>query len=243
MPQNLMFQALKRPENFLLAALPSEEYQRLLPHLQPVSLAIRQIVHVPGEPIEYVYFPYQALISVVTILKDGSTIENSLVGQEGMVGIQAFLGNDTMPYQAIVQIEDGGVRMPVAAFKAELNQKGALHDLLLRYMRFLLIETTQGAACHSTHPVQERLARWLLNVSDRLQSNQLPLTQEIIAQMLGIRRAGVTVAAGTLQQAGMIRYRRGNITILDRESLEATTCECYQVIKTELNHLLNAEYR
>lgn len=243
MPQNLGFQVLKRPENLLLAALPSEDFQRLLPQLQPVSLTLRQIIHIPGVPIEYVYFPYQALISVVTILGDGSTIENNLVGKEGMVGIQSFLGNDAMPFQAIVQIEDGGVRLPVAAFKAELSRKGALHDLLLRYMRFLFIETTQGAACHSTHPVQERLARWLLNVSDRLHSNELPLTQEIIAQMLGTRRAGVTVAAGVLQQAGMIRYRRGNITILDRESLEATTCECYQVIKTELDHLLNIEYR
>ena len=243
MSQKLMFQAPKRPENLLLAALPSEEYQRLLPHLQPVALTLRQIVHIPDEPIEYVYFPCQALISVVTILKGGSTIENSLVGKEGMVGIQAFLGNDTMPYQAIVQIEDGGVRMPVAAFKAESSRKGALHELLLRYMRFLFIETTQGAACHSTHPVQERLARWLLNVSDRLQSNELPLTQEFIAQMLGTRRAGVTVAAGALQQAGMIRYRRGNITILDRENLEASTCECYHIIKTELEHLLDTEYR
>jgi CRP-like cAMP-binding protein len=243
MSQSLMFQAPNRPENLLLAALPSEVYQRLLPHLQPVPLALGQIVHIPGEPIKHVYFPCQALISVVTILEDGSTIENNLVGREGMVGIQAFLGNDTMPHQAVIQVEDGGVRMLTTAFKTELSRKGALHDLLLRYVRFLLIETTQGAACHSTHPVQERLARWLLNVSDRLQSNELPLTQEFIAQMLGTRRAGVTVAAGVLQQAGMIRYRRGSITILDRESLEATTCECYQVIKTELDYLLNTEYR
>ncbi|GAB4440388.1 MAG: Crp/Fnr family transcriptional regulator [Cyanobacteria bacterium J069] len=213
-----------------------------MPHLEPVSLSLKTIVHRPGEPIEHVYFPHRALISLVTILEDGSTVENSLVGREGMVGIQAFLGNGTMPHQAIVQVPNGGVRMSLAAFKAEFNRNGPLHDLLLSYLRFLFIETAQGNACNSMHTVEERLARWLLNVSDRRQSNELPLTQEFIAQMLGIRRAGVTVAAGIFQQAGMIRYRRGNIVILDHESLKATTCECYQVIKTELDQLLGTEY-
>lgn len=227
----------------MLAALPAEEYQRLLPHLEPVSLPLRQILHIPGEPIEYVYFPHQALISLVTILEDGSTIENCLVGKEGMLGVQSCLGDDTMPYQAIVQIADGGVRMLVAVFRAEFNRKETLHDLVLCYLRVLFIQFAQGTACNSTHTVEERLARWLLTVGDRLKSNELLLTQESIAQMLGTRRAGVTVAAGIFQQAGMIRYRRGHITILNRESLEATTCECYQVIKTALNRLLDTDYR
>lgn len=232
----------KKIENRLLAALPPEEYQRLLPHLEPVSLPLRKIIHTPGEPIDYVYFPHRALISLVTVLENGSTVENSLVGREGMVGIQAFLGNGVMPHQAIVQSPNGGVRMAVSAFRAEFNRNGPLHDLLLSYLRFLFIETAQGNACNSNHSVEERLARWLLTVSDRRQSNELPLTQEFIAQMLGIRRAGVTVAAGIFQQAGMIRYRRGHIVILNRESLQETTCECYHVIKTELDQLLGEEY-
>lgn len=206
MPQNLI-----QPENRLLAAMPAADYQRLLPNLEPVSLPLRQIIHLPGESIEYVYFPYKVLISLVTILEDGSTVENSLVGREGMVGIQAFLGNE-MPQQSIVQVEGDAVRLPIATFKAEFDRKGALHDLVLGYVRFLLVEMAQGNACNCNHTLEERLARWLLNVSDRLHDNNLPLTQEFIAQMLGTRRAGVTVAAGTLQQAGMIRYRRGNIT-------------------------------
>ncbi|MEX0268064.1 Crp/Fnr family transcriptional regulator [Leptolyngbyaceae cyanobacterium UHCC 1019] len=232
-----MSQNLLQPENRLLSALPAADYQRLLPHLEAVSLPLRKIIHLPGGSLEHVYFPYQALISLVTILEDGSTVENSLVGREGMVGIQAFLGNE-MPHQAIVQVEGDGVRLPIAAFKAEFDQNGALHNLVLSYLRFLMVEMAQGNACNCNHTLEERLARWLLNVSDRLDDKNLPLTQEFIAQMLGTRRAGVTVAAGILQQAGMIRYRRGNITILNRENLEATTCECYRVIKTELNRLL-----
>lgn len=232
----------KKTENRLLAALPAEAYQRLLPHLEPVSLSLKTVIHRPGEPIDYVYFPHRALISLVTILEDGSTVENSLVGREGMVGVQAILGNTPMPHQAIVQVPNGGVRLPVSVLQTEFDRNEDLHDLLLRYLRFLLIETAQGNACNSNHSIEERLARWLLNVSDRRQSAELPLTQEFIAQMLGIRRAGVTVAAGAFQQAGMIRYRRGNILILDRESLKATTCECYHVIKGELERLLGVEY-
>jgi CRP-like cAMP-binding protein len=232
-----MSQILAKPGNRLLAALPTADYQRLLPKLELVSLPLRQIIHLPGESIAYVYFPDRALISLVTVLEDGSTVENSLVGKEGMVGIQAFLGNE-MPHQAIVQVQGDGMRLPIAAFQAEFNRQEALHDLVLCYLRFLLVEMAQSNACNCNHTLEERLARWLLNVSDRLKDKNLPLTQEFIAQMLGTRRAGVTVAAGILQQAGMIRYRRGNISILNRENLEATTCECYRVIKTELDRLL-----
>jgi CRP-like cAMP-binding protein len=232
-------QSSSQSENQFLAALPTEVYQRLSLYLETVSLAIRDILHVPNEPIEYVYFPTQALISLVNVLEDGSMIELSLASKKGMVGIQAFLGNSTMPYQAICQVAGNSLRIPVAPFQAECNRKEALQDLLLRYTRFFLIETAQGTACNGAHSLEERLARWLLTVSDRLEFNELPLTQEFIAQMLGVRRPGVTIAAGILQQAGIIRYRRGEITILSRENLEATACECYQVVKTEMNRWLS----
>jgi CRP-like cAMP-binding protein len=231
-----------RPENRLLAALPTEEYQRLLPHIEFVTLTAKQVLHIPGEPVEYVYFPCTGIVSLVNILENGTTIELSLVGNEGMVGIQAFLGDNTMPHQAMSQVSGRSGRIPVLPFKTECDRKETLHNLLLRYTRFLLIETAQGTACNSIHTIDSRLARWLLAASDRLQSNELALTQDLIAQMLGIRRAGVTVAAGTFQQAGMIRYHRGEITILNRDSLKAIACECYQLIKTELDQLMGDAY-
>jgi len=236
-------QFLERPKNRLLAALPDKDYQRLVPHIEVVSLESRQVVQNSSELIKYVYFPYEALISLVQVLEDGSTIELSLVGSEGMVGIQAFLGNSTMPYQAVTQVAGKSGRMTVASFQSECKCDSALFKLLLRYLRFLLIETTQGTACNSFHIIEERLARWLLTASDRLKSYYLPFTQDSIAQMLGIRRASVTVAAGTFQQAGIIHYHRGEITILNREDLEATACGCYKVIKTELEQLLSNDYQ
>jgi len=238
-----MVHFFEHPQNRLLAALPASEYQQLLPHIENVSLVSRQILQNPREAIEYVYFPYEALISLVQVLEDGSTIEVNLVGNEGMVGIQAFLGNTTMPYQAVTQLAGKSGRISVTAFQAECNYDSALFKLLLKYLRFLLLETAQGLACNSAHIVEERLARWLLTASDRLDSHYLPFTQDAIAQMLGIRRASVTVAAGVFQQAGMIYYQRGEITILDRENLEATACECYKVIKTELEQLLSSDYQ
>lgn len=234
-----MDQDLDSPRNLLLAALPTDEYQRLLPHLELVSLPLRQVLSNPGEPIEFVCFPHQSIISLVTILEDGSTVEAGLVGKEGMFGVQAFLGGDSTPHQAIVQVAGEAMRMSAAQLKIEFQRGGKLQSLLLRYVQALFTQVSQGAACHRLHTVEERLARWLLMVSDRLEPDQLPLTQEFIAQMLGTRRAGVTVAAGMLQQAGLIRYRRGEITILDRQNLEAASCECYKVVSNEFERLLD----
>ena len=228
-------------QNRLLAALPTEEYQRLAPYLELVSLPIHKVLYESGEPIRHVYFPCKALVSLVSNMENGSTIEVGLVGSEGMVGIPVFLGSNTTNTNAFVQIADGGVRMETERFKAELNQGGALQRLLLQYTQALLTQVSQTAACNRLHTVEERLARWLLTVSDRMESDQFLLTQEFIAQMLGTRRSGVTVAAGTLSQAGMIRYTRGKITIIDRQSLESTSCECYQIVKDEFVRLLGTK--
>ena len=234
-----MSQKLNRAENLLLAALPIAQYERVLPHLEPVALPLRQILYNPGEPIEYVYFPHRAVISLVTILEDGATIESGLVGSEGIVGVDVFLGNNRSRTQAIVQIEGEGVRLPAAQLKAEFDRGEVLQSLLLRYLQVLMVQLSQGGACNRLHTVEERFSRWILMASDRIGSNDLLLTQEFIAQMIGTRRAGVTVAAGTLQQAGLINYRRGRITILDRENLEAASCECYWQIQAAFNEFVS----
>lgn len=225
-------------KNRLLAALPTEEYQRLFPQLDFVSLSIGQILSQPGEPVEYVYFPLQSIISLVSTMEDGATVEVGLVGNEGMVSVAVFLGGITSFTQASVQIAGTAMRMKADVLKAEFKRGGAMQSLLLLYMQALFSQVSQSAVCNRLHTLEERLARWLLLVQDGLQSNQLPLTQEFIAQMLGSRRSGVTVAAGTLSQAGMIRYNRGKITIANREDLEATACECYKAIKNEYARLL-----
>lgn len=228
MSQNLA----SRPRNQLLSALPPEDYQRLLPHLQPVELSIRQVLYTTGDPIEYVYFPDQALVSLVTVMNDGTTVEIAVVGKEGMVGIEVFLGNAVASVDAIVQANNGVMQMSAIALKAEFERGGMLQKLLLRYMQTLFVQVSQGAACYRRHTIEERLARWLLIASDRLESNRLELTQDFISQMLGTRRAGITIAANALQKAKLIHYHRGKIMILDRARLEAASCECYQLIKT-----------
>ena len=225
-------------ENRLLAALPAEDYQRLVPHLELVSLSLEKVIYEPGEPITHVYFPHQAIVSLVSTMEDGSTVEVGVVGNDGMVGIPVFLGGNTTTNRAFVQLAGSGMRMEAIRLKAEFNRAGSLQSLLLRYTQALLTEVSQLAACNRAHRVEERLARWLLTVSDRVQSDQFPLTQEFISQMLGVRRSGVTVAAGILSQAGIIRYTRGKITVLNREDLEATSCECYGTIKNEFERLL-----
>ena len=224
--------------NRLLAALPAEDYQRLASHLEFVELSLHQVLYEQGEPIEYVYFPDRAIVSLVTVMEDGTTMEVSLVGQEGMVGIPAILGGYTTTTQAIVQVADRALRMSANALRTEFNRGGALQKLLLHYTQFLLAQVSQTAICNRLHPLEARFARWLLLVQDSIQSNELPLTQEFVAQMLGVRRSGITVAAGTLRQSGIIYYTRGRITVLNRQSLEATACECYRVIQKEYNVLL-----
>ena len=229
---------LKPQVNRLLAALPTSDYERLVPHLKLVSLPTRQVIYEPGEPITEVYFPQNAVVSIVTIMEDGSTVEVGIVSNEGMVGIPVILGGNTTTTKAFVQVAGAGMQMDADVLRTEFNRGGAIQKLLLRYVRAIYTELTQGCACNRFHTLEERLARWLLTVSDRFESDDFPLTQEFIAQMLGVRRSGVTVAASTLSRAGMIRYQRGQISILNREDLEATSCECYRVIQKEFTRLL-----
>ncbi|WP_414515158.1 Crp/Fnr family transcriptional regulator [Nostoc sp. PCC 9305] len=229
---------IKPQVNRLLAALPANDYERLIPHLKLVSLPTRQVIYEPGEPITQVYFPQNAVVSIVTIMEDGSTVEVGIVSNEGMVGIPVILGGNTTTTKAFVQVAGAGMQMDADVLRTEFNRGGAIQKLLLRYVRAVYTELTQSCACNRLHTLEERLARWLLTVSDRFESDDFPLTQEFIAQMLGVRRSGVTVAASTLSRAGMIRYQRGQISILNREDLEATSCECYQVIQKEFTRLL-----
>lgn len=230
-------------KNRLLAALPDEEYERLVPHLEPVSLPLNQVLYELGVPIEYVYFPQQGIVSLLSVLEDGSTVEAGLVGNDGMVGLPIILGGNKTSNRAFVQVAGNGMRMKAEQLRSEFKRGGVLQSLLLRYTQALLTQVSQGVACNRLHTIEERLARWLLTVQDRVESDQFPLTQEFIAQMLGTRRSGVTVAAGTLSKAGTIRYSRGKITILNQGDLEAISCECYGIIKAEFGRLLGTEHR
>ncbi|HEY9796603.1 MAG TPA: Crp/Fnr family transcriptional regulator [Leptolyngbyaceae cyanobacterium] len=228
-------------QNQLLAALSETEYQRLVPNLELVSLPLHKVIYEPGQPITHVYFPHQALVSLVSLMEDGSTVEVGLVGNEGMVGLPVIWGGDTTTTRAFVQIADSGSRMKASLLKIEFDRGDQLQTLLLRYMQALHTQISQLAACNRLHMIEGRLARWLLSVHDRMQKDEFPLTHEFIGQMLGTRRAGVSEAAGVLSQAGMIRYTRGKITILDRPKLEATACECYGLVKSEFTRLLSPE--
>ncbi len=225
-------------QNQLLSALPKEEYQLLLPHLEFVDLALKQIIIAPNQPIEYVYFPTDGIISLVNITTSGGTAEAATVGSEGMVGISLLLGANKMPSQAVVQVAGHGVRMRADVFRRVVTPGCQLYRKLLRYTLLLMNLISQTVVCNSLHTVEQRCCRWLLTCSDRVKSNSFLLTQEFLAQMLGVQRPTVSVFAATLQQAGLIRYSRGKMTICDRESLEATTCECYWMIKQEFERLL-----
>jgi CRP-like cAMP-binding protein len=233
---------LIHPKNQLLAALPASEYQLLVPHLQVVPLPNQQVIYEVAEPIKYVYFPHQAVISLVITMDDGSTVEAALVGQEGMAGIPMILGDYISCLQAVVQVPGDGMRIDADVLKTEFDRGGYLQRILLRYVQAVFSEMAQGSACNRVHSLEKRLARWLLKVSDRIGSKDFPLTQEFIAQMLGVRRSGVTVAASTLSQSGIISYKRGHITILDIEALQATSCECYWVVKDNFSRLLGNVY-
>jgi len=224
--------------NKLLAAIPRGEYSRLLPHLELVSLPLKQVLHEADEPIEYAYFPLTAVVSVLTLMSDGEAIEAATVGNEGMVGIPAVLGDNIASLTAMVQREDSGMRMKARKLKTEFQRGGVLQSLLLRYTQAQHAFVSQNVVCNRLHPVDERLARWLLLFCDRVGSNELLLTQESISKMLGVRRPGVTEAAYRLQQAGVIRYSRGKLTILNRQALEAASCSCYGIINGEYARLL-----
>ena len=226
-------------ENKLLAALPDEDYQRLVPDLELVETPIKLVLYEAEEPIKYVYFMNQGIASIVYITEDGSTVEVGMVGNEGMVGIPVFLGGNMTTTTAFVQIAGTAMRMKAVRLKAEFDLGGSLQKLLLLYTQALLTQITHTAVSNRLNTVEQRLARWLLLVADLTQSNEFSLTQEFIAQMLGVRRSGVTVAASILSQAGMIRYSRGKITILNGEGLEAISGDSYRMIKREFSRLLD----
>ena len=224
-----MSQDISRSANRLLAALPPSEYLRLEPYLTRISLAAGTVFYEASEKIETVYFPNTALVSLVSTLENGSTTEIAIVGGTGMVGLSVILSNSISTNRAIVQVSDSAMKISAIALKREFDRGGILQQILLGYTATRLSETAQLAVCNRHHTIEERLARWLLIVRDLTQSNRLPLTQEFISNMLGVNRSGVTIAAGILQQAGIIRYSRGIITIIDSELLEKVACECYQI--------------
>lgn len=225
-------------QNQLLAALPEVELQRWLPQLEPVELALGQVLYESGAAMPYVYFPTNAIVSLLYVLEDGASAEIAVVGFEGLVGISIFMGGGSTPSRAVVQSAGSGYRMRAESMKQEFARSGPVMHLLLRYTQALITQMAQTAVCNRHHSLDQQLCRWLLLSLDRLQSNQLVMTQELIANMLGVRREGVTEAALKLQRAGLISYARGHINVLDRPGLEGRTCECYEVVKKEYDRLL-----
>jgi CRP-like cAMP-binding protein len=223
--------------NRLLAALPSEDFVRLQPNLEVASLPLGWAVYESGDPQGHVYFPTDAIVSLMYVLADGGSTELGVVGNDGVVGISLFMGGETTPSRAVVQSAGEGYRLKASILKAEFEHGGALQHLLLRYTQALITQMTQTAVCNRHHSVDQQLCRWLLLSLDRLPSNEIRMTQELIADMLGVRREGVTVAAGQLQAAGLIHYSRGTIVVVDRLMLEARACECYAVVKRETDRL------
>ena len=225
-------------DNRLLAVLPGDVRARVDAALEPVALALGDVVYDAGGRMAHIYFPTTAVVSLIYTMKDGATAEMGLVGNEGLVGIALFMGGETTPNQAVAQVAGRGLRMTRQALLDEFRRGGPFQLALLRYTQALITQISQTAVCNRLHPVEKRLCRWLLLTHDRVPSDELLMTQEFIAHMLGVRREGVTGAAHHLQQAGLIRYARGHITILDRARLEAAACECYGVVKAELDRLL-----
>ena len=219
------------PENRILAALPRQEQERLLPHLEQVRLETGQQLYESGEPIRYAYFPESALIALLSVTEDGATVEIGLVGNEGMLGIPILLKSETLPYRTIVQSPGSARRMKAGFLQKEFSLCGPFHDLLLRYLHALITQLAQAGVCNRFHTIEQRLCRWLLAAQDRLKSTELQFTQESLSQMLGTDRTSVTETASTLQKAGLIRYSRGHITILDREGLRAAACECHAIVQ------------
>ena len=225
--------------NRLLATLPKNEYQRLLPKLKSVDLVLGEELYEPGETIKYVYFPNNSIISLISELSGTAWLEVGMVGNEGMAGLPVFMGVSASSTHALVQGSGTAMRMTSAAVRTEANRLGSLHRLLHRYSHSLLTQVSQSSACNSFHLVNARLARWLLMTNDRLGLEEFPLTQEFLSNMLGVRREGVSKAAGALQAARLIRYSRGVITLLNRRGLEAKSCNCYAIIKAESDAYLN----
>jgi CRP-like cAMP-binding protein len=226
--------------NHLVAVLPRDESERMLPHLELVSLPLGEALYESGDQLNYVYFPANAIVSLLYVMENGASAEIAVVGNEGIVGIALFMGGETMPNRAVVQSAGHAYRLKGQLLKQEFNRAGALQHLLLRYTLALLTQMAQTAVCNRHHSVDQQLCRWLLLSLDRLPGNELTMTQELIANMLGVRREGVTEAAGKLQSAGLIHYSRGHISVLDRPGLEKRVCECYSVVRDEFRRLLPA---
>ncbi|ANG62706.1 Crp/Fnr family transcriptional regulator [Marinobacterium aestuarii] len=225
-------------ENHLLAALSADEYARISPHLERVPLPLGHVLYESGHELRHVYFPTDSIVSLLYVMLNGASAEVAVVGNEGIIGIALFMGGETMPNRAVVQSAGHAYRLPGQLLKQAFQDSIALQHLLLRYTQALLTQMAQTAVCNRHHSLDQQLCRWLLLSRDRLPSDELLMTQELIANMLGVRREGVTEAAGKLQAADLIRYQRGHISILDRAGLEARACECYGVVKHEYDRLL-----
>ena len=224
-------------QNCLLAALPASERERLYPHLELISMTLGRVLYESGDALVHVYFPLDSIVSLLYVMENGASAEISVVGNEGLIGLALFMGGETTPSRAIVQSAGFAYRLNGRRLKDEFHRHGELQLLLLRYTQALITQMAQTAVCNRHHSVDQQLCRWLLLSLDRLPSNQLIMTQELIANMLGVRREGVTDAAGKLQKLGVIQYARGQITVLDRAKLEELSCECYAVVKKETDRL------
>jgi CRP-like cAMP-binding protein len=228
-------------QNHILAALPTAEFEALEPYLELVTMPLGQMLYEPGSPQRYAYFPTTAIASLHYVTESGASAETAGVGNEGVVGVSIFMGGNTTSSSAVVQTAGHAYRMERGWLKQEFNRAGLLQSLLLRYTQALMTQMAQTAACNRHHSVEQQLCRWLLLTMDRLPDRELVMTQELVASMLGVRRESVTETAGQLQIAGYIRYRRGHIAVLNRDGLERHACECYGVVKTELERLLDDE--
>jgi len=225
-------------ENLLIAALSAVELKRIRRHLEPVDMPLGDVVYESGRLLDHVYFPTTCIVSLLYVLDNGASAEIAVVGYEGVVGISLFMGGETTPSRAVVQSAGSAFRLPSAVMKAEFTRGGSMQHLMLRYTQALITQMAQTAVCNRHHSVDQQLCRWLLLSIDRLSAPEITMTQELIANMLGVRREGVTEAAGKLQDAGVIRYRRGHIKVLDRARLEGMSCECYEVVRRETARLL-----
>jgi CRP-like cAMP-binding protein len=225
-------------QNHLLAVLPETDFQRLQPHLELTPMPLGHVLYESGNQLQHVYFPANCIVSLLYVMEDGHSAEIAVVGNEGVVGVALFMGGETTPSRAIVQSAGHAWRLPGRLLKEEFLRAGPLQHLLLRYTQALLTQMAQTAACNRHHSVDQQLSRWLLLSLDRLSTNELVMTQELIANMLGVRREGVTESAGKLQKLGLIHYSRGRIRVLDRPGLEKQSCECYRVVKKEFDRLL-----
>jgi CRP-like cAMP-binding protein len=219
--------------------MPAPEFDRILPHLELVPMPLAEALYESGGRLNHVYFPTTSIISLLYVMEDGASAEIAVVGNEGVLGIALFMGGETTPSRAVVQSAGFGYRLKASVLKLEFNRGGSVMHLLLRYTQALITQMAQTAVCNRHHSVEQQLCRWLLLSLDRLPGNELSMTQELIANMLGVRREGVTEAAGKLQRDGLIRYTRGRITVLDRPKLELAVCECYAVVKKEFDRLLS----